>query len=277
VSVVLDKANAEGTRVGHFLIGDKECIVDTQSSQALTSSLTESGVAGATYVSIDSDNVVPEGMPAGHSKIDTKIGEIAAAQEGLVAPEETPATRSVGVNPTTEVVPVQLSDAQVDAIKYGENTQFTCTAIENGKATLTVSGVEGVNRQISVVEPIHLNMDGATYESRGISTYSTKEAAVTITTKDGQKLVVTYANGATTPTIDGNPVFLNSKTCAAAERLTNQAFYEKHVKIEANLHSDFTNKVVKAIETFRSSEQNAASTIASNMMHQTRSGSKGMA
>ncbi|MBE6444272.1 MAG: hypothetical protein E7020_06395 [Alphaproteobacteria bacterium] len=277
VSVILDKANNEGMRVGHFLINGKECIIDTQSSTALTHSLTENGVDNATYVSVNEDNMVPEGVPSGYGKIDTKIEEIANAQKGAIVPEEVAVTpRSIVTEPTTVSTPVQLTTEQINAIKFGENTQFTCTAIEDGKAVLAISGVEGVDR-IKVVEPVHLDMRGATYTSEGISTYSTERATVTINTADSQELQVTYENGRATATMGNTPVLLDKGTCEAAEALTEKAFRDKHIDIEIDLHNSFTDKVVNAIETFKNNNQSTSKELVSTIMHQTKSGNKGMA
>ena len=261
VSVVLDKASDSGTRTGHFLVKGKECIIDQKSSQALTETLTKHGVAGASYTSVENDNVLADNMPKGHEKIDAKITEIAGKQTGAI--------------PSTEAS--SLTSDQVDAIRYGEDTQFTCTDVKDGKVTLTVSGVEGITRPISVAEPVGLDLKDATYTSEGISTYATKDAAVTITTKSGENLVVMYANGKAIPTMNGKPVILDSKTCQAAEAITNQAFAAKNVSIETNLHSDFTDKIVSAYETFKANEASSATKVVSNIMHQTKSGYKGMA
>ena len=260
VQVVLEplKEGAEA-RTGHFLIEGKEYIIDTNSSKALGEKI--SAPLGAEYKMVDgteqdvsqhlTDNV--KDLNKGIDKLNEHIESIANKQKGAFAGQDISVEEYNARYTETGVENVTLTPEQTAEIR--SKGEFVCTGIKDGKAIMTVTGVEGVDR-ISVAAPTHVNMTGA---SDAVVDIKDNVYTATITTQEGQNLVVSIDNNidpstnlpkGTSITYDGKPVVLDSKTATAVEQSVENAFAANNVNVDVKAHTPFTDKIVKACEGF---------------------------
>ncbi|MBE6454571.1 MAG: hypothetical protein E7017_06810 [Alphaproteobacteria bacterium] len=262
VQVVLDplKEGAEA-RTGHFLIDGKEYIIDANSSKALGEKISAPLDGGLQYRMVDgteqdvsqhlTDNV--KDLNKGIDKLNKHIESIANKQKGAIAGQDISVEEYNARYTETGTENVTLTPEQTAEIR--SKGEFVCTGIKDGKAIMTVTGVEGVDR-ISVAAPTHVNMTGA---SDAVVDIKDNVYTATITTQEGQNLVVLIDNNidpstnlpkGTSITYDGKPVVLDSKTATAVEQSVENAFAANNVNVDVKAHTPFTDKIVKACEGF---------------------------
>ncbi len=262
VQVVLDplKEGAEA-RTGHFLIDGKEYIIDANSSKALGEKISAPLDGGLQYRMVDgteqdvsqhlTDNV--KDLNKGIDKLNEHIESIANKQKGAIAGQDISVEEYNAGYTETGTENVTLTPEQTAEIR--SKGEFVCTGIKDGKAIMTVTGVEGVDR-ISVVAPTHVNMAGA---SDAVVDIKDKVYTATITTQGGQNLVVSIDDNidpstnlpkGTSITYDGKPVVLDSKTATDVEKSVENAFAANNVNVDVKAHTPFTDKIVKACEGF---------------------------
>ena len=136
--------------------------------------------------------------------------------------------------------------AEQKAQIMSKDTQMTCIGIKDGKAILEVEGVEGVDR-IAVAAPTHVDYDLS--QNQPVATVGENgQYTVTITTADEKEMLVNIANGKATTILDGKPVVLDTESCKSTENMVKMALRQKNVNMNIDLHTDFTEKVVKAVE-----------------------------
>ncbi len=265
IQVVLEplKEGAEA-RTGHFFIEGKEYIIDANSSKALGEKI--SAPLGAEYQVVDgaeqdvsqhlTDNV--KDLNKGISKLNDYIANIANKQEGAIAGQDISVEEYNARYTETGVENVTLTPEQTAEIR--SKGEFICTGIKDGKATMAVTGVEGVDR-IYVAEPTHINMAGA---SDAVVDVKDKVYTATITTQEGKNLVVSIDNNidpstnlpkGTSITYDGKPVVLGIKTATAVEQSVEKAFGGNNFPVDVKTHTPFTEKLVKAAEAWKAKSE----------------------
>jgi len=189
----------------------------------------------------------------GIDKLNKHIESIANKQKGAIAGQDISVEEYNARYTETGTENVTLTPEQTAEIR--SKGEFVCTGIKDGKAIMTVTGVEGVDR-ISVAAPTHVNMTGA---SDAVVDIKDNVYTATITTQEGQNLVVLIDNNidpstnlpkGTSITYDGKPVVLDSKTATAVEQSVENAFAANNVNVDVKAHTPFTDKIVKACEGF---------------------------
>ena len=252
ISVVIDAPkDGETDRVGHFLIGRDEIVIDKASSQALMDKMSEN--TNIKFTSLDGDEQkAAEGLELTEKIMRKKEQYYAGVAEDMANPVA-PSEDAAFAKPIISTEKVVLTSEQKTQI-MSENTEITCVDIKDGKAILEVKGVEGVTR-IAVAEPTHVN-----YNLRVMPTTTAGEDgsySVGITTVDNKQMLVTIANGKAKTTLDGNPVVLDTQSSEVTQNLVNLALRKENVEMKVDLHSDFTEKVVKAVEAKNNTAQHS--------------------
>ncbi len=257
IQVVLDAIKEDSSdRVGHFIINDKEVIIDNASTDALMEKMTQntnmefSSVDGAEQ-SVSDRIEIKERL---QRRMDEYYGNQAENMENPISTSEETASL---FERRTEAQSVSLTSEQKGLI-MDDKTELTCIGVKDGKAILEVKGVEGVSR-IAVAAPTQVDFDliskapQATVGENG--SYS-----VAIATTDEKELLVSIAEGKVKTTLDGKPVVLDSQSSEATQLVVRKALLEKNVNMNIDLHTSFTEKVIKAVEKASSVTENAKAT-----------------
>lgn len=252
ISVVLDAPkDGETVRVGHFMIGDQEVLIDKNSAGKLMTKMSNN--TNMQFISTDGDEqnlmdniVVPD-------KYKQEVTEYYTTKpEGLDNPVA-PAEDADFVNQKVSVQPLSLTQEQKTQI-MSNDTELTCVDVRDGKAILEVKGVEGVTH-IAVAEPTHVGYNLSKYQP--VATVGENgQYSVAITTADDKQMLVNIADGKATTTLDGKPVVLDSESSKATENMVKLALRQKNVNMNIDLHTDFTEKVVKAVEEMKAGNSN---------------------
>ncbi len=252
ISVVIDAPKeGETESVGHFLIGGKEIVIDKASSEALMEKMSKN--TNINFTSLDGD----EQKAVENVELTEKIRRKKEAYYSSViedtANPKAPAEGAEFATPRISTEQVTLTAEQKTQI-MSEGTEMTCVDIKDGKAILEIKGVEGVTR-IAVAEPTSVN-----YNLRVMPETSMDENgsySVGIMTTDNKQMLVTIANGKATTTLDGKPVVLDTKSSEITQNLVNLALRKENVDMKVDLHTDFTEKVVKAVEAKNNTAQHS--------------------
>ena len=252
ISVVIDAPKeGETESVGHFLIGGKEIVIDKASSEALMEKMSKN--TNINFTSLDGD----EQKAVEDVELTEKIRRNKEAYYSSViedtANPKAPAEGAEFATPRISTEQVRLTAEQKTQI-MSEGTEMTCVDIKDGKAILEIKGVEGVTR-IAVAEPTSVN-----YNLRVMPETSMAEDgsySVGIMTTDNKQMLVTIANGKATTTLDGKPVVLDTNSSISTQNLVNLALRKENVDMKVDLHTDFTEKVVKAVEAKNNTAQHS--------------------
>ena len=244
VSVVIDAPkDGETERVGHFYVGNDEVVIDKKSADALMGKMSEK--TNMHFTSTDgAEQSVMERVELSkrlQEKAENYYTKRAEAMENPVAPEE----NADFLTRKTSSQPVELTSDQKAKI-MSNNTEVNCIGIKDGRAILEVQGVKGVNR-IAVAAPTHVDYNLS--EHQPVATVGENgQYSVAITTADDKQMVVDIANGKATTLLDGKPVVLDSSSSETTQNMVKMALRQKNVNMNIDLHTDFTEKVVKAVE-----------------------------
>ena len=252
IRVVIDAPKeGETESVGHFLIGGKEIVIDKASSEALMEKMSKN--TNINFTSLDGDEQkVVEDVELTEKIRRNKEAYYSSVIEDTANPKA-PAEGAEFATPRISTEQVTLTAEQKTQI-MSEGTEMTCVDIKDGKAILEIKGVEGVTR-IAVAEPTSVN-----YNLRVMPETSMAEDgsySVGIMTTDNKQMLVTIANGKATTTLDGKPVVLDTKSSEITQNLVNLALRKENVDMKVDLHTDFTEKVVKAVEAKNNTAQHS--------------------
>ena len=244
IKVVLDAPKeGETERVGHFYIGKDEIIIDKKSADALMGKMSEK--TNMHFTSTDGAEQSVMDRVDMNKKIQERVeGYYTKRAEGMENPVA-PAENADFLTQKTSSQAVELTDTQKTQIMSNE-TKVTCIGIKDGRALLEVHGVEGVNR-IAVAAPTHVDYDLAKHQPVA-NVGENGQYSIAITTADDKQMLVNIAGGKATTTLDGKPVVLDSESCVTTQNMVKMALRQKNVNMNIDLHTDFTEKVVKAVE-----------------------------
>ncbi|MBR1948530.1 MAG: hypothetical protein IKA30_01905, partial [Alphaproteobacteria bacterium] len=244
ITVVLDAPKeGETERVGHFFIGDDEIVIDKKSAEMLMGKMSEN--TNLEFTSTDGMEQSVLDRIELSKRIQQRVEEYytkrADAMENPVAPAE----NADFITPKTTTEAVTLSAEQKTQI-MSNDTEMTCVGIKDGKAILEVKGVDGVSR-IAVATPTHVDYNLEAHRPEA-TVGEDGSYSVAITTADEKQMVVNIANGKASTTLDGKPVVLDSESSVTTQNLVKMALRQKNVNMNIDLHTDFTEKVVRAVE-----------------------------
>ena len=236
---------------GRFYVNGKEIIIDKASADALMQKMSDQSNMEFSSIDAEEQNINEDiDTSRKYERQSNKFQE--KTIKNMNNPVDSRAPEEF-VKPQIQRTEVSLTPDQKTQL-LDADTKFTCTEIKDGKAVLTVDGVDGLTR-IKVAEPISVSYDLAKNPPQ-VELGESDSYTISFKTESDQDLVIKIADGKAVTTLDGTKVVLDSKSSEATESAVAKALLEEaDVKMDVELHNPLTEKVVKAIEAQKTGPQ----------------------
>ena len=243
IQVVIDPQKEDGiSRIGHFYVDGKEVIVDGKSAEALMEKM--SAKTNTEFTSTDGlEQNTPDNIK---EALQQKRNEY---RSGLAEHTDKPIAPKEGAEFTQPRVSIQKSSLTPEQKSQimAEGTELKYEGIRDGKVIVLVNGEDGsAPFRAAITAPTHIEYDS--HVEPEVEIAENGQYFISMTTSDNKQMLISIANGKAKTTLDGQSVFLDSKSSADTQKLVKEALLQENVNMNIKLHTPFTEKLLKVVE-----------------------------